>query len=573
MSLPKEPNAEFPWGAMVSLSIGMLAHSVVFTCPMPFVAYMIVDFQLSDSIDTAGYYAGYITGSFMVGRTIMGIPWGILADTIGRKSCLLMSMFNVAIIGVLFGFSMSFEMAIISRLLIGLGNGYMGICKTCITEIVSTKEHELKGFGIINGIWGLGMIVGPFFGGVLSRPAIQYPDLFPIDSIWGRFPYLLPCVCCASFAVLAFIGILIYLPETLLTKPSSSSTKVISFDDQSTPVIHKTTNRIGWLKAIMNSVLSKDNKTDREGNFYNQVNINSSHGMLTTEDDDISSIELSSISTSSLTTLDEINENKDLNDDVELSKQLPNSFREKQSIVIKPISTANELDIVKPSSLYQIISNKEIQFLLVIYLCFCFMVTFVDESVPLWCVTSRERGGLKSTSSQVGELLGFIGLTLIIFQIFLYDYVITKYFNFKPSVTLYRLSFIAAIGLLSVPFISTLGLYLSDLISNLYAKQFITQLLLLCSLVIFRIPAVSAFSTLAILTNDAVAMEMRGTINGLVMTAGSLGNAMGPIVGSIVYAVLVQSPNPIDGRDIFIIAAILMAVFSYICKRCWMMSE
>ena len=34
----------------------------------------------------------------------------------------------------------------------------MGVAKTCISEIF-VKEHELKAFGILNGMWGLGMSV------------------------------------------------------------------------------------------------------------------------------------------------------------------------------------------------------------------------------------------------------------------------------------------------------------------------------------------------------------------------------------------------------------------------------
>ena len=59
--------AVFPWPAMLSLCAGMLAHSVVFTNPLPFVAFMVVDFKMADNVDSAGYYAGWITGTFMIG--------------------------------------------------------------------------------------------------------------------------------------------------------------------------------------------------------------------------------------------------------------------------------------------------------------------------------------------------------------------------------------------------------------------------------------------------------------------------------------------------------------------------
>lgn len=59
---------EFPWLAMIALCTGMLAHSVVFTNPLPYVAFMVVDFGMADTVDNAGYYAGWITGTFMIGE-------------------------------------------------------------------------------------------------------------------------------------------------------------------------------------------------------------------------------------------------------------------------------------------------------------------------------------------------------------------------------------------------------------------------------------------------------------------------------------------------------------------------
>jgi hypothetical protein len=34
----------------------------------------------------------------------------------------------------------------------------MGVAKTCISEICE-KEHELKAFGMLNGMWGLGKLL------------------------------------------------------------------------------------------------------------------------------------------------------------------------------------------------------------------------------------------------------------------------------------------------------------------------------------------------------------------------------------------------------------------------------
>ena len=63
----------FPWLPMAALCTGMLAHSVVFTNPLPYVAFMVVDFKMADNVDSAGYYAGWITGTFMIGKNSLKV--------------------------------------------------------------------------------------------------------------------------------------------------------------------------------------------------------------------------------------------------------------------------------------------------------------------------------------------------------------------------------------------------------------------------------------------------------------------------------------------------------------------
>ena len=62
--------------------------------------------------------------------------------------------------------------------------------------------------------WGLGLVVGPALGGVLTDPA-TVPQ-------WrhSSHPYLLPSIVCAAAGLIAVIHTAFYLPETRFTPAS-----------------------------------------------------------------------------------------------------------------------------------------------------------------------------------------------------------------------------------------------------------------------------------------------------------------------------------------------------------------
>ena len=58
-----------------------------------------------------------------------------------------------------------------------------------------------------------------------------------------------------------------------------------------------------------------------------------------------------------------------------------------------------------------------------------------------------------------------------------------------------------------------------------------------------------------------------GTLNGLITTFGSLGNALGPICGSIAYASFVDWPTPLDGRLVFFAGAGIIFALGCVAGR------
>lgn len=57
-------------------------------------------------------------------------------------------------------------------------------------------------------------IIGSGLGGILAEPVRNYPSYFNSDSIFARFPYLLPNVVCAVVVILSMVVGILFLEET-----------------------------------------------------------------------------------------------------------------------------------------------------------------------------------------------------------------------------------------------------------------------------------------------------------------------------------------------------------------------
>jgi hypothetical protein len=147
------------------------------------------------------------------------LQWSRLSDHIGRKPILLMSLLGSVVSTVLFGLSRSLWALILSRLLNGIVNGNLGVIKSMIAELTD-ESNVARGFSLMPMARAVGYMIGPFIGGVLSRPQDRWPDRFS-HPFWAEYPYFLPCLVAAAYALLSLILSTLYLKETLDSPPRS----------------------------------------------------------------------------------------------------------------------------------------------------------------------------------------------------------------------------------------------------------------------------------------------------------------------------------------------------------------
>ncbi|RVW44975.1 Protein ZINC INDUCED FACILITATOR-like 1 [Vitis vinifera] len=126
------------------------------------------DFNIAKTEKDIGYYAGYAGASYMFGRALTSILWGMVADRYGRKPVILVGTASVVIFNTLFGLSLNYWMAISSRFLLGSMSTLLGPIMAYATEIFR-EEYQALGLSTINTAWGVGLIIGPALGGFLAQ--------------------------------------------------------------------------------------------------------------------------------------------------------------------------------------------------------------------------------------------------------------------------------------------------------------------------------------------------------------------------------------------------------------------
>ncbi|KAK6244377.1 hypothetical protein QUC31_010786 [Theobroma cacao] len=213
VELLKETNPGIPFKHLLYVWVVVLAAALPISSLFPFLYFMIRDFNIAKKEEDIGYYAGYVGSAFMFGRALTSVFWGMIADRYGRKPVIMFGTFSVVIFNTLFGLSTNFWVAVSTRFLLGSLCGILGPMRAYASE-VCRKEYQALGMSIISTSWGIGLVIGPALGGFLAQPAEKFPYIFANESLFGRFPYFLPCILISLFAFGVFL-ISCSLPETL----------------------------------------------------------------------------------------------------------------------------------------------------------------------------------------------------------------------------------------------------------------------------------------------------------------------------------------------------------------------
>lgn len=380
---------------------------------------MIRDLHIAKRVEDIGFYAGLVGSSYMLGRALTSLFWGLVADRIGRKPVIVFGIVSAFVFNTLFGLSMHYWMALATRFLLGALNGLLGPMRAYAVE-VCRPEHQAIALSLVCTSWAMGLVVGPAIGGYLAQPAEKYPILFPANSTFGRYPYFLPCLC-ISVLCFAILISCIWLPETLHT-----------------------------------------HKSDIKGDQANE------------------------------------------------------SFTE--HLAADSVEYV-ESDISSPTD-KNLFRNWPLMSSIVLYCITCFDDMAYSEIFPLWAESDRDYGGLSMSSEDVGQVLAITGASLLLYQTFIYPRKVKVLGPVNASRVTAILSVVLLFTFPSMTHLSRSSLLVVLNIASALKANF----------------AVTVCTSSAILQNNSVTQDQRGTANGLANTLMSFSKALAPVGAGIVFS-------------------------------------
>ncbi|HSK87488.1 MAG TPA: MFS transporter [Anaerolineales bacterium] len=150
-------NNRYLFSIILVVFIDLLGFSLI----IPLLPYYAQTFNASDTVIgllLASYAAAQLIGAPLLGRA---------SDRFGRRPILLISIFGTFLGFLLFGFAKSLTMLFVSRILQGITGGNLSVAQAYITDVTDAKSRN-RGLGMIGAAFGLGFIIGPALGGLLS---------------------------------------------------------------------------------------------------------------------------------------------------------------------------------------------------------------------------------------------------------------------------------------------------------------------------------------------------------------------------------------------------------------------
>ena len=187
---------QFSKSALIFVLVTICIDSIGLGIIIPSLPSLIADASHM-TIQASSKYSGLVLSTYALMQFVFSPLIGNLSDRYGRKPIILMSLFGLGIDYVFMYFAPSLFWLVIGRAISGMFGASFTTAAAYIADI-SNDDNRAQNFGMIGAAFGVGFILGPAIGGLISD--------------WGvRAPFLVA----AFFSLANFIYGLLFLKESL----------------------------------------------------------------------------------------------------------------------------------------------------------------------------------------------------------------------------------------------------------------------------------------------------------------------------------------------------------------------
>lgn len=155
------------------------------------------------AFDAAAWQVTLLFAVYSAGQFLGELTWGRLSDRVGRRPILLLTIIGSGLGYLALAYAPGIWIAVLVRFAAGFFSGNMSVIQGYIVDV--SPPHRLAArLGLIGSAFGVGFVVGPALGGLMSRPELGAAGFRP------------PLLMAAGLCVLAIAGIFLWVRESRL---------------------------------------------------------------------------------------------------------------------------------------------------------------------------------------------------------------------------------------------------------------------------------------------------------------------------------------------------------------------